>query len=129
MGFDKDLLFQDSEETDEVALPGKGVVTVRVLTRAQIMKIRKSVKSIPDAIARQDVMEQKFLVAGMVDPPMTMEDCKLWQQKSKAGEIDLVLNKINEISGLEEGYGKDATLEFIEDPDAEFRVLPGGTTA
>lgn len=124
MGFNKDLLFEDSEETDTVIIPGKGEVTVRVLTRAQIMKIRKSVKSIPDAIARQDVMEQKFLVAGMVDPEVDMQDCALWQQKSKAGEIDLVLNKINEISGLEEGYGKDATLDFIEDPEAEFRVLP-----
>lgn len=124
MGFNKDLLFEDSEETAEVAIPGKGVMTVRVLTRTQIMKLRKSVKSIPDAIARQDVLEQKFLVAALVDPELTLEEVRMWQDASKAGEIDLVLAKINEISGMNEDYGKAATIEMLEDEDKRFRALP-----
>lgn len=126
MTFDKDLLFEEVEDdTDTVDLPGKGTVTVRVLTRKQVQKVRKQVKSIPDAIARQDILERKTLVLAMVDPVVTEDDCARWQAASRAGEIDLVMRKIEEISGMREDYGKRVTEELIEDPEEKFPLLPG----
>lgn len=124
MGFNKDLLFEVCDETGEVDIPGKGTVTFRVMTRAEVTKIRKSVKSVADAIFRQDLLERRFVAAAMVDPELTVEDVARWQEASKAGEIDLVLAAINKASGLDEDYGKEVTKELLEDEEAHFRALP-----
>lgn len=110
---------------DDVDLPGKGTVRVRGMTRGEVMRVRSQVKSIADAIKRSAELECKMLAVAMVQPPMTVAEARLWQESSAAGEIDLVVNKVQELSGLNEGEAKAAYKEMAADPDAEFR-LPAG---
>lgn len=125
MGFDKELLFKTALAEGTVALPGKGTVTVRGLTRGEVMRLRSSVKSISDAIKRSAELEAKMLALAMVDPELTVAEVKQWQEASPAGEIEHVVQRVNELSGLVDGAAKEAYLEFEENPDAEFPVPSG----
>lgn len=128
MGFDKDLLFKDALPEAEVDLPGKGTVRVRALTRGEVLHMRQSVKSVEDAIKRQGAFEARTLAKAMLDPEMSVAEVEMWQERSVAGEIDLVIATIEKISGLlddPKAAAKKVVMEFEADPEAEFRLPPG----
>lgn len=111
---------------DEADVPVRGGrVRVRALTRGEVMRVRSQVKSIEDAIKRSAELERKMLARAMVNPQMTVPDVERWQENSAAGEIEPVVQKVQELSGLLEGTAKEAYQEFEENPDAEFRLPPG----
>jgi len=85
-------------ETAEVELEGVGTVTVRGLSRYEMVLAGKM-----DDELRQ---EQFILSAAMVDPPLTEGEVAQWQKASPPGEINTVAMKINELSGIGEGAGK-----------------------
>lgn len=122
MTFDKELLFKAALPEGEVDLPGKGTVRVRALTRAEVMRVRSSVKSIEDAIKRVAELERKMLALAMVEPALTEDEVLRWQEASLAGEMEPVVQRVQELSGLIEGAAKEAYREFEENPDAEFRL-------
>lgn len=122
MAVDKELLFKAALPEGEVDLPGKGSVRVRALTRAEVMRVRSSVKSIEDAIKRVAELERKMLALAMVEPALTEEEVLRWQEASLAGEMEPVVQRVQELSGLIEGAAKEAYREFEENPDAEFRL-------
>ena len=125
MTFDKELLFKSALPEAEVEIPGKGTIRVRAMTRAEVLKIRSAVKDEADAIKRQAEIERKMLAVAVVEPDLTEDDVRRWQEASAAGEIDLVSDKVTELSGMGEGADKEAYVEFEENPDAEFRLPPG----
>jgi hypothetical protein len=49
-----------------------------------------------------------------------------WQEAAPAGELEPVVNCIVELSGLAADSAKRQVKAFVDDPDAEFRVLPSG---
>jgi len=111
---------------DEADVPVRGGrVRVRALTRGEVMRVRSSVKSIEDAIKRTAEIERRMLAKAMVNPEMTMPDVERWQENSAAGEIEPVVQKVQELSGLLDGAAKEAYQEFDADSEAEFR-LPAG---
>lgn len=111
---------------DEADVPVRnGFVRVRALTRGEVNRIRSSVKSTEDAIKRTAELEAKSLAKAMVNPTMTIPDVQRWQENSPAGEIEPVVQKVQELSGLLDGAAKEAYREFEENPDAEFRLPPG----
>lgn len=109
----------------DVEIRGGRMVRVRALTRGEVNRVRSSVKSIEDAIKRSAELERKFIAKAMVNPAMTIPDVERWQENSAAGEMEPVVQKIQELSGLLEGQAKEAYKEFESDPDAEFRLPPG----
>lgn len=111
-------------EADVELLRG-GTVRVRALTRAEVMKVRSSVSSVADAIKRTAELERKMLAKAMVTPAMTVAQVEAWQERSAAGEIEPVVYKVQELSGLLDGAAKEAYKAFEEDPEAEFRLPPG----
>lgn len=111
---------------DEADVPVRGGrVRVRALTRGEVMRVRSSVKSIADAIKRTAELEAMMLAKAMVNPSMTISDVKRWQESSAAGEMEHVIGKVQELSGLTDGAAKEAYQEFEADSEAEFR-LPAG---
>lgn len=82
-----------------ITIEGVGDVLVRGLSREEVLLLQKS-----SGNPRQ--LEQKILAVGMVDPPMTEKDAALWQKSASSGEIDQVVDAINQLSGLVQGAQK-----------------------
>ena len=83
---------------DEADVPVRGGrVRVRALTRGEVMRVRSQVKSIEDAIKRTAELERKMLAKAMVNPQMTLPDVQRWQENSPAGEIEPVVQKVQEL--------------------------------
>lgn len=102
-----------------------GRVRIRALTRSEVMSVRSRVKDVADAIKRTAELERFMLAKAMVNPEMTVSDVQRWQDGSAAGEIEPVVARVQELSGLADGAAKEAYEGFDRDPDAEFR-LPAG---
>jgi hypothetical protein len=105
---DKAQLLAPRIQQATVDIPGVGAVTVRGLSRQELLDAGN--------LAEQGVavMERAMLAAGMVDPALTVDEVAQWQQVSPANEIQPVVQRINELSGI----GEDAVK-------AAFKSLPG----
>lgn len=98
---DKSLLLKPRIATAEVHIPDVGTVTVRGLSRQEMLDAGN--------LAEQGVavMERAMLSMGMVDPELTVDEVAEWQKASPANEIQPVVLKINELSGVAQGSTKE----------------------
>jgi hypothetical protein len=87
-------------EQADVEIEGVGVVTVRGLSRWEMLTVNK--------LADKGVLvhERAILAFGMVDPALTEEQVAQWQKVSPAAEINAVAKRINELSGVGKGAAK-----------------------
>jgi hypothetical protein len=113
----EELLARRIGDTEDVPVPGVGTVTVRGLSRAEVMSVRKATDS-ADTLdgPRALVIERKMLAAAMVDPVMTEAEVGAWQACSAAGEMDVVVNKVQEMSAMTEGADKSSVRGIREQP-------------
>lgn len=100
-----------------VDLEGIGTVRVRGLSRGEVF-LTQQAKGV-------ELHERKIVTIGMVDPVMTEDEVKQWQRNSPAGEMEAVVEKIRDLSGLGDASAKQANLEFRDDAGPGVRVLPG----
>lgn len=98
---DKAALFAERLPRGEVEIPNVGTVTVRGLSRIELLLAGKLSDQGPAA------MERRMLAFAMVDPEMSEGDVERWQQSAPAGEIQPIVAKVNELSGI----GRDAQKE------------------
>ena len=124
MTFDKELLFKPRLPEADVDVPGIGTVRVRGLTRTEAMSTTRGIKSEADATERRALIERRMLAIGLVDPVLTEDEVRRWQDASPAGELEPVTDKINQLSGNTPTAEKEAYVEFEESPDVEFRLPP-----
>lgn len=103
---------------DEVDVPGIGTIRVRGLSRAEAITVKGHQGT--------DKFEQMVLVFGVVDPALSEDEVSGWLQAASFDELDPVLTKIGQLSGLMDDSAKEVYREFEADPEAEFRVPPGG---
>ncbi len=82
----------------QVRIDGVGTITVRALSRMEFLDSQD--------VANDGARERFVLSRAMVDPVMTEEDVKKWQEGSPGFEINMVANRINELSGLRKGADK-----------------------
>lgn len=84
------------------------LVTVRGLSRGTVLRLRKATDR-EDNIdgVRALTLECKMLAAAMVDPVMTEKEVQEWQEKGAAGELDPLIEKIQSMSAMTEGAGKE----------------------
>jgi hypothetical protein len=121
--FDKELLFKPDLPEDDVELPsGAGVVRVRALSRDEALAIRSG-EAQPTL-----VIERLMIATGCVDPVLTVEEVERWQKARRNDELEAVSNRIAQLSKLMPESPKEVMRKFQDDPDAEFRVLPGAET-
>src|SRR5689334_19532258 len=99
---DKEALFRPRLEQADVEIPGVGTVTVRALTRWELLTAGHGVKE-----GNVLELERRMLAYGMVEPALTESEVGEWQKVCPANEIQPILAKINELSGV----GKDAHKE------------------
>lgn len=124
MAIDKETLLARRADTEhgmpeaEVEIPGVGTVRVRGLTRGEVFRVQQ--------VKGTDAIERKILAMGMVDPPLTEQEARRWQHNSPAGEIDLVADKIRELSGLKRESAKEAYKSLRDESGNGVRTLPGG---
>jgi len=102
----------------EVQLPGVGTVRVRALSRGEIFRLQKL------KTKETGARERLILSLGMLDPAMTQLEVESWQEAAPAGELDPVVDKIRDLSGLDEKAEKEAVLDFRDGPDDGVRALP-----
>lgn len=114
---DKECLFAKRLPEDDVEVEGVGTVRVRGLSRAEAnaVKVHQGTEK----------LEQKILTFGMVNPALTEDEVARWLRAASYGELEPVLTRIGELSGLMDDSAKKAVKEFAADPDAEFPLLPG----
>lgn len=101
----------------DVPIDGIGTVHVRGLSRGEVFFVQK----IDDKAAN----EVAILKWALLDPVMNEADLKEWQRNSPAGEIEPVMAKIQELSGLAEDADKSGVPGVREDAGSGVRVLPG----
>lgn len=93
-------------EEEDFTLPASGrVVRIRPMTRAEVLVING--KDL-DLAAR----EQRYISKAMVEPRITVEMAKRWQEKGHAGDIGELVDRIGTISGLTKKGEKAAAREF-----------------
>lgn len=120
MSVDKERLLKPRVPEGEVELEGLGTVRVRGLSRGEVFMVQQ--------MKGTAAVERKILALGVVDPALTESEAGQWQEASPAGELEPVVQKIQELSGLAEGSAKEAMLGFREEPGPGVRVLPGAET-
>lgn len=118
MTVDKEALFKPRLPEGYVEVEGLGTFRVRGLNRAEAMTI----EGMKGAMA----IERKVLSFGLLDPAMTEAEVGQWQKASATGEIQPVIEKVLELSGLLEDSAKQAYKDFEADPGSEFRIPAGG---
>lgn len=99
---DKAQLLASRIGQDTIEIPGVGTVTVRGLSRQEMLDAGD--------LADQGVavMERAMLSAGMVDPQLTVDEVEQWQRVSPANEIQPIVQRINELSGVSKEAAKEA---------------------
>lgn len=99
---DKGTLLADrvTDRTADVEIEGVGTVTVRALSRHEMIQGGK--------LDDSEAQERYILSKAMVDPPMGEHDVAAWQKASVPGEINAVAMKVNELSGIGQGADKSS---------------------
>jgi hypothetical protein len=107
---EKSALLTERLPRGEVEIEGVGTVTVRGLSRYELLLSGKT--------AGDDVLlaERRMVAMGMVDPEMTEADVLEWQKLSPAGEIMPVVEAINRLSGVTRQAQKEAYAAFRDEP-------------
>lgn len=86
-------------------IPEVGTVQIRPLSRAEALTVQGVEMDAAE-------MEQKLVSMAMVEPKLTENDVKTWQENSPAGELEPVTQEIARISGLTQDAAKDAVKTF-----------------
>lgn len=84
---------------DDVEIEGIGMVRVRALSRLEAATLPETNKSDREA---------HILAMGLTNPKMSVSEIKAWQAAAPAGELNVVAQRIGELSGLLETSGTDA---------------------
>lgn len=112
---DKADLFRPRLPEEDVEIPG-GTVRVRGLSRLEAMDVQQA--------GGPQVIERRMLALAMVDPKLTEDEVRQWQNASPASEIEPVTDAIARLSGLAPGADKETYKSFRGEPGAGVRALP-----
>lgn len=111
------LAAQDlQEETVDVPEWG-GAVKVRSLTKAQQQHARQRSVS-KDKVVDQEKLELSLIVAGMIEPRVTMEQARALCQKL-AGVVDRILLRIIRLSDM--NIDASVSAEAVDEAERSFR--------
>lgn len=106
---------------DDVEVPG-GKVRVRAMSRWEMIKA--------SGMEGKTLEAERFVLSRvMVDPQMNEDDIALWQKISRPMEINNVMQRVNELSGVARGADKEAYKSVRDEPEPGVRLLPGGEAA
>lgn len=105
----KDQLLKPRLREADVEVPGLGVtVRVRGVSRAEVVAVRKATDDEEIDGPRALVIERKMIAMAMVDPVMTEDEVAQWQQAAGVDELQPIVDKIQELSGLDKASAREA---------------------
>jgi hypothetical protein len=107
---DKAQLLAPRLDQGEVEIPGVGTVTVRALSRFEMLSVERLQSK------GTLVYERAVLALGMIDPALTEDEIAQWQKVSPAAEINVVAARINQLSGIGKGAAKSDVPDDGEQP-------------
>lgn len=90
-----------SVPTEEFEIEGVGTLTLRGMTRFEMMLVFKRQENESQLSA-----EKLSLSIGIVEPKLTEDDIEAWQKVAPGGLINRIAVRINALSGLGKGAGK-----------------------
>lgn len=105
---DKERFLKASLPEGTVDLDGQ-TVTVRGLSRTEVVDLQAH----KDDLAN---LERGILEAGFVDPPMSAADVAAWYGSAPAGDIDTVIEKIRDLSGMSPAAAKSGVPGLRDEP-------------
>lgn len=105
MAVDKAALFKGRITEEELDVPGVGTIRIRALTRTEALEIR----GVDLPVAE---LERKLLAWALVEPRLTEDEARQWQDASAAGELEPVTKAIARLSGMEQSAPKEAMRKF-----------------
>ena len=97
---DKATLLKRRLSRTEFEVEGVGTVTLRGLSRAEVIELSSGDR--PDV----GVFERQLVALAMVDPELTEDEVQEWREAADAGEFESVVQKISDLSGLGDGVDK-----------------------
>lgn len=104
MAIDKETLLKRRFGVEEVKLNDGSVVEIRALSHAEALGLQ----------ARGELelaeMERVLVAIAMVSPSLTEDEVGIWQENSPAGELQVIVNRITEISGMQANATKSGVL-------------------
>jgi len=106
---------------DYVDVPGMGKVRVRGLSRSeQLFAVKQGDVDMQGNVnmTRVEAIERRMLACALTDPVMTEAEVGQWQKFGGGGEIEPVMAKIQELSGMLPGAPKDVVKSFRDGSDA-----------
>lgn len=98
--------------TEDVPVEGVGLVTVRGLSRWEMLTAGKLADKGPL------YMERAMVAFAAVDPVLNEDDVAAWQKAGLVHEMQPVMQKINELSGVGKGAEKSGVPGPGDEPDA-----------
>lgn len=107
MTVSKEDLLKARFGVEEFEIAGVGTVKIRPLSRSQALELRGKEMPIEE-------MERKLVAGAMVEPAMTEDDVRLWQDASPAGELEPLTDAIVKLSGMLKDSPKEAVHTFRE---------------
>ncbi len=90
---------------EDVQIEGVGTVRIRSLSRNEVLGI----KGVELPVAE---MERRLLAASMVQPKLTEDQVRAWQDAAPAGELEPLTQAIMRLSGLSPDAPKEAVKGF-----------------
>jgi len=106
---DKDALLAKRLTTEELDVPDVGTIKIRALTRSEALQLGDKKNTVE--------RERHILVCAMVDPEMTYQDVKAWQDNATPGELEVITTAIARLSGMLDTSAKEVTGRFPDDPE------------
>lgn len=97
---DKSALLASRLPEGEVELPGVGVIRVRGLSRFEALH---------SGDLDGEEREVYWLSCGIVEPALTKDEIKRWRDSATYAEVELVADRIAELSGMKDTSAKEAT--------------------
>jgi hypothetical protein len=88
-------------KTEIVDLGDGSEVVVRGLTRGEAGRVGK--------IEDEQEVEVTALHLALVEPAMSLDDIRAWQEQDESGVIQRVVDAVQRLSGTAPGQAKDAT--------------------
>jgi hypothetical protein len=116
----KASLFQPiADGPEEVTLTTGQKIKVRGLSRNEQLQAVKSEDITANGMPRFErtaIIEARIVAAGMVEPKLTFDEVRKWQQvPGRAADINAVSTKIQELSGMLPGAPKSG-LQVVPGP-------------
>ncbi len=102
----KDRLLKARVGEATVTIEGVGDLRVRGLRRGEVFAIKKATEG-----KDVEAYEIKALTVGVIEPKLTEAEVRRWYKAAPAGEIDPVVDKIMDLSGLGQGADKSGVQE------------------